>query len=126
MLVSGEASGGDRRFPRAFRAESVASPAACLAFYRGAGPDGIAEIGFTYDYLNSCLHEAAHWCIAGKDRRLQDDYGYWYRPDGRNGSEQEEFFRAEVAPLALEWAFATASGEPFRVSLDNLVGTVGP
>jgi elongation factor P hydroxylase len=94
-------------------------------FYRAPGSDGCAEIRFTRDYLNSSLHEAAHWCIAGRERRLQDDYGYWYRPDGRNGLEQAEFFRAEAAPQSLEWAFALACGEAFRMSCDNLAGEVG-
>jgi elongation factor P hydroxylase len=93
-------------------------------FYRAPGPAGGAEIRFTRDYLNSSLHETAHWCIAGRERRLQDDYGYWYRPDGRNGPEQAEFFRAEAAPQSLEWAFALACGERFRMSLDNLTGEV--
>lgn len=93
-------------------------------FYRASGPDGKAEIAFTQDYLNSCLHEIAHWCIAGKDRRFKDDYGYWYRPDGRNAGEQREFFRAEAAPQALERTFAMACGEAFRMSCDNLAGEV--
>lgn len=93
-------------------------------FYRAPGRDGGAEIRFTRDYLNSSLHEVAHWCIAGSDRRRRDDYGYWYRPDGRNGMEQEEFFRAEAAPQALEQAFAAACGGEFRMSCDNLDGEV--
>ena len=93
-------------------------------FYRAPNGDAPAEIHFTRDYLNSCFHEVAHWCIAGKTRRLQDDYGYWYRPDGRNGQEQEEFFQAEAGPQALEWVFAAASGEAFRMSCDNLAGEV--
>jgi elongation factor P hydroxylase len=93
-------------------------------FYRAPGHEGGAEIRFTRDYLNSSLHETAHWCIAGAERRLRDDYGYWYRPDGRNGPEQSEFFRAEAAPQSLERAFATACGEAFRMSCDNLAGEV--
>ena len=34
----------------------------------------------------SALHEIAHWCVAGPERRLQEDFGYWYEPDGRNQS----------------------------------------
>jgi elongation factor P hydroxylase len=94
-------------------------------FYLAARDGAPAEIRFNRDFLNSCLHEIAHWCIAGKDRRARDDYGYWYRPDGRNGAEQVEFFRAEAGPQALEWSFALACGEPFRMSLDNLGGEVG-
>ena len=93
-------------------------------FYRAPCAEGPAEIRFTRDYLNSCLHEAAHWCIAGRERRLLDDYGYWYKPDGRDGSGQSEFFRAEAAPQALERAFALAVGARFRISLDNLGGEV--
>lgn len=93
-------------------------------FYRAAREGTPAEIRFNRDYLNSCLHEIAHWCIAGRERRARDDYGYWYRPDGRNGSEQVEFFRVEAGPQALEWSFALACGEPFRMSLDNLGGEV--
>jgi elongation factor P hydroxylase len=93
-------------------------------FYQAARDGAPAEIRFNRDFLNSCLHEIAHWCIAGKDRRARDDYGYWYRPDGRSGSEQVEFFRAEAGPQALEWSFALACGEAFRMSLDNLGGEV--
>jgi elongation factor P hydroxylase len=93
-------------------------------FYQARKDLAPAEIRFTRDYLNSCFHEVAHWCIAGKQRRDQDDYGYWYRPDGRNGKEQDAFFKAEAGPQALEWAFATACGEQFRMSCDNLAGEV--
>jgi elongation factor P hydroxylase len=93
-------------------------------FYRAPGAEAPAEIRFTRDYVNSCLHEVAHWCIAGKTRRLSDDYGYWYRPDGRDGDQQREFFKAEAGPQALEWAFAAACGEEFRMSCDNLAGEV--
>ena len=94
-------------------------------FYRAPGDQGGAEIRFTRDYLNSSLHETAHWCIAGEKRRRLDDYGYWYRPDGRSGAEQAEFFLAEAGPQSLEWAFATACGERFRMSCDNLAGESG-
>ncbi len=93
-------------------------------FYRAPQDGAPAEIRFNRDYLNSCLHEIAHWCIAGKERRERDDYGYWYRPDGRNALEQREFFQAEAGPQALEWSFALACGETFRMSLDNLNGQV--
>jgi elongation factor P hydroxylase len=93
-------------------------------FYRAPGAHGGAEIRFTRDYLNSSLHEVAHWCIAGRERRRRDDYDYWYRPDGRNGMEQLEFFRAEAAPQSLEQAFAAACDGEFRMSCDNLAGEV--
>jgi elongation factor P hydroxylase len=93
-------------------------------FYQAGCGNVPAEIHFTHDYLNSCFHEIAHWCIAGRARRLKDDYGYWYSPDGRDGMAQEAFFKAESGPQALEWAFALASGENFRPSCDNLGGEV--
>ena len=71
------------------------------------------------------LVEQAHWCIAGKSRRLLRDYGYWYVPDGRNASQQFEFERVEVKPQALEWLFSTACGIQFKVSADNLNNDMG-
>lgn len=79
---------------------------------------------FTHDYFASALHEIAHWCIAGEERRTQLDYGYWYAPDGRTAGQQVEFERVEVRPQALEWIFSEACGAPFRVSADNLSGSV--
>jgi elongation factor P hydroxylase len=84
---------------------------------RGSAP---AEIRFTRDYERSALHELAHWCVAGEARRQRDDYGYWYAPDGRTDAQQQEFFRVEVAPQAIEKHFCRALGIPFEVSVDNL------
>lgn len=72
------------------------------------------------DYFASALHEVAHWCIAGTERRQQLDFGYWYAPDGRSGEEQQAFQSAERRPQALEWFFSQACGYRFRVSADNL------
>jgi elongation factor P hydroxylase len=80
------------------------------------------QILFAHGYFASALHEIAHWCIAGKTRRMLDDYGYWYCEDGRNAQQQAEFQRVEVKPQAIEWAFCQASNKPFRVSTDNLNG----
>lgn len=80
------------------------------------------RIIFTRDYFASALHEIAHWCLAGKQRRLQVDYGYWYHPDGRTAGEQAKFERVECKPQAIEWAFHLAAGSTFRVSADNLTG----
>jgi elongation factor P hydroxylase len=81
------------------------------------------QIVFAHGYFASALHEIAHWCIAGKQRRLLEDYGYWYSPDGREVEQQIEFEKVEVKPQAIEWAFSCASGKPFSVSTDNLNGT---
>ncbi len=78
------------------------------------------RIVFTRDYYASAMHEIAHWCVAGPERRLQEDYGYWYAPDGRSLEQQQLFERVEVAPQALEWMFNCAAGQCFRVSADNL------
>ena len=46
------------------------------------------RILFTRDYFRSALHEVAHWCVAGPERRLMPDFGYWYAPDGRTAEQQ--------------------------------------
>lgn len=80
------------------------------------------RIIFAHDYFRSALHEVAHWCVAGPERRLLPDFGYWYAPDGRDAEQQRTFEQVEVRPQALEWLFCVAAGHPFRVSLDNLSG----
>ncbi len=67
-------------------------------------------------------HEVAYWCLAGAKRRLLEDYGYWYSPDGRNAEEQAAFELAEVEPQAPEWIFSDACGFTFHLSVDNLLG----
>jgi elongation factor P hydroxylase len=80
------------------------------------------QIVFAHGYFSSALHEIAHWCIAGKKRRLLEDYGYWYCPDGRNQTQQTEFEKVEIKPQAIEWALSCAANKKFRVSTDNLNG----
>ena len=80
------------------------------------------RIVFAHGYYSSALHEIAHWCVAGVQRRQLQDYGYWYCPDGRNQAQQQEFEQVEIKPQAIEWAFCLASGHKFRVSTDNLNG----
>lgn len=84
-----------------------------------------ARIQFAHGFFNSALHEISHWTIAGKERRLLADLGYWYAPDGRTREQQALFEQVEVKPQAIEWLFATAFGRKFRVSLDNLTGESG-
>lgn len=83
------------------------------------------RIVYTRDYFRSALHEVAHWCVAGAERRQRHDYGYWYAPDGRNRQQQAQFLQVEVHPQALEALFCAASGHSFRVSTDNLEGDAG-
>lgn len=77
---------------------------------------------FREDYVSSALHEIAHWCIAGAERRKLEDFGYWYNPDGRTDQQQRIFEAAEIKPQALEWMFSVACGHRFRLSVDNLNG----
>ena len=77
---------------------------------------------FRLDYFASALHEIAHWCIAGEQRRTQLDYGYWYHEDGRSNLQQMSFEKVEARPQALEWIFAQACSFQFRPSADNLSG----
>ena len=79
-----------------------------------------ARIIFAHGFFSSALHEIAHWCVAGIERRKCLDLGYWYSPDGRSPEQQREFEQVEVKPQALEWMFSVAAGWPFRVSCDNL------
>jgi len=83
------------------------------------------KVVFAYGYFASALHEIAHWCIAGEKRRLLEDYGYWYNPDGRTVQQQKEFEKVEIKPQALEWAFSCAANFKFNISVDNLNGDAG-
>lgn len=76
-------------------------------------------------YFASALHEVAHWCLAGDERRKLVDYGYWYHPDGRSPAQQRAFEQVEVKPQALECLLAEAAGHPFHISLDNLGNGTG-
>lgn len=80
------------------------------------------RIIFARGFYASALHEVAHWCIAGEQRRLLEDYGYWYEPDGRDAITQAAFEIVEVKPQAVEWILAASCGFRFRVSCDNLSG----
>ena len=91
--------------------------------YLPAGPaDDWHRVIYREDFVASALHEIAHWCIAGTNRRTLPDYGYWYEPDGRSAGQQLEFEQVEVMPQAIEWHFSLAAGVGFRVSEDNLGG----
>ncbi|WP_293613785.1 elongation factor P hydroxylase [Porticoccus sp.] len=89
------------------------------------GVDDCHQLIFRQDYFSSALHEIAHWCIAGEQRRQRVDFGYWYRPDGRSVNEQSAFEQVEIKPQALEWIFSVAAGQRFQISADNLSADVG-
>jgi len=77
---------------------------------------------FARGFYASALHEISHWLVAGSARRLLEDFGYWYCPDGRDQAKQLEFEAVEVKPQAIEWALCLACGVEFNVSSDNLNG----
>ena len=80
------------------------------------------QIIFAHGFYASALHEISHWCMAGSARRLLEDFGYWYMPDGRDEVQQKIFEQVEIKPQAIEWAFCVAAGKKFNVSADNLNG----
>ncbi|WP_261844565.1 elongation factor P hydroxylase [Aliamphritea ceti] len=71
------------------------------------------------------LVELSHWCVAGPNRWHLEDFGYWYKPDGRSAAEQAEFERVEIKPQAFEWLFSHAAGRRFHFSADNLASDIG-
>jgi elongation factor P hydroxylase len=117
-----------RDLERLFDACFLASQGARLVggadepFYAPAEGGQPATIFYTRDYFRSALHEIAHWCVAGRERRALADFGYWYAADGRDADQQARFQQVEVRPQAWELMFCAAVGHPFRVSLDNLSG----
>ena len=102
---------------------------------RGAAPEPLYQpaiwprhchrIYYREDFFASALHEVAHWCIAGAERRQLADYGYWYHPDGRCGEKQRHFEQVEREPQAVEWHFSLACRSGFRISNDNLADPAG-
>lgn len=80
------------------------------------------RIIFAHGFFASALHEISHWSIAGKERRLLVDFGYWYEPDGRSEKKQREFEQVEIKPQAIEWILTKACGGKFNISTDNLNG----
>jgi elongation factor P hydroxylase len=82
-----------------------------------------SRIRFTHDYPASALHEAAHWCLAGRDRRSQRDYGYWYVPGPRTAPQRCAFFAVEAQVQALEAIFAQTCGVRFVVSADDFAAS---
>ncbi len=120
----------ERTFRGCFHAEyaTILVGGGCEPVYLPSADPARAPHRIVYreDYFASALHEVAHWCLAGPSRRTHEDYGYWYRPDGRNLEEQGEFERAEARPQAIEWIFSDACGFPFQLSADNLAGAFAP
>ena len=77
-------------------------------------------ICFREDFVSSALHEVAHWCLAGRDRRKMIDFGYEYISPPRDEIAQKIFLHAEARVQGLERLFSEVSGVSFSASLDNL------
>ena len=93
-------------------------------FYRAPANSSPAVIYSREDFYSSALHEIAHWCIAGENRRKEDDFGYWYEPEGRSQEQQTLFEQVEVKPQAIEWLLSLASNHHFNFSADNLIESI--
>ena len=87
-------------------------------------PGAPHRIYFRADFGRSALHEVAHWCVAGRQRRQLPDYGYWYSPDGRD-ADQQQLFAVEARPQAVERCFCEA-GIAFSPSVDNVGAHIEP
>ena len=79
-----------------------------------------SKILFSHGFFSSALHEMSHWLVAGEKRRKIEDYGYWYKPDGRTFEEQQEFEKVEILPQAIEWILSQSCDHRFHFSADNL------
>lgn len=93
-------------------------------FYQSSKNGEMAVIFAREDYFSSALHEISHWCIAGKERRKQDDFGYWYEPEGRTAEQQIIFEKVEIKPQAIEWLLSLACDHTFHFSADNLLQSI--
>ena len=84
--------------------------------------NSLHRVIFAHGFFSSALHEIAHWCLAGDNRRQQVDYGYWYAADGRSRDQQKAFESVEVKPQAVEWILSKTCYHRFKISVDNLNG----
>jgi elongation factor P hydroxylase len=78
------------------------------------------RILYTQGSYTSVLHEISHWCIAGSERRLKIDYGYWYKPESQTLEEAELYKKFEAKTHGIEWIFSIAAGVPFYIIPNNL------
>ena len=83
-----------------------------------------AHIYYREDFAASALHEVAHWCVAGPQRRRLVDFGYGYSPPPRDQQAQQRFFQLELKVQTLESLFAQAAGIDFQPSADNLDASI--
>lgn len=77
------------------------------------------RIYYTKDSYTSLMHEVAHWCRAGKERRQLPDYGYWYQAEDRSPEAQQLYVASESKTQALEWIFCVAAGVCIQIIPEN-------
>jgi elongation factor P hydroxylase len=117
----------DRRIARCFN-ETFARSHGCVMVGGGLEPRYLpggraphrAILRYRENFAASALHEAAHWCIAGRRRRAMVDFGYWYAPPPRTGDLQARFVLVEARAQALERHFSRCIGLPFQPSIDDV------
>ena len=80
----------------------------------------VAELRYTLDHTALALHEAAHWCIAGRRRRRNTDYGYFYEPPPRSGMHRVRFEDVDIEAQSVEVLLAEAAGSQFQPSSDDV------
>jgi len=78
-------------------------------------------IQYNRNFAASALHEIAHWLIAGRRRRQLVDYGYAYQSEPRTNADQKRFYLYEARNQGLEKMLSQQCGNPFQVSVDNLL-----
>ena len=115
VIIAGQFN---RIFARSHRVRLIGG--AAEPEYLPAMPEHPGCIRYRSNFAASALHEIAHWCIAGPERRRLVDYGYWYRPPPRGPAAQRAFARVEARVQALEAIFSEAAGLAFRVSIDDV------
>ncbi|MCO7223640.1 elongation factor P hydroxylase [Pleionea sp. CnH1-48] len=91
-------------------------------FYSAPKENAKATLYFRSNYPRSLLHEMSHYCLAGEQRRAQDDFGFWYVPCGRTQEQQEQFEKVEARPQGLEKAMCDIIGIDFSPSIDDFSG----
>ena len=88
--------------------------------YMPHGDDRLGNcIFYTQDSYTSLMHEVAHWCRAGKERRQLPDYGYWYQAEDRSSEAQALYLQSESKTQALEWIFCVAAGVHVQIIPEN-------